>query len=87
MCSYPELDICDFPEGYTVPEFVARNIHNYNDALNRVVNVASTLDGSDCSDALTDFMCNQLITPRCVSNTTVRYPSRRKALRVRLDGY
>lgn len=80
MCSHPQLDICDFPQGYTVPEFVARNIHNYNDALNRVVNVASTLDGSDCSDALTDFMCNQLITPRCVSNTTVRYPSR-EALR------
>jgi hypothetical protein len=81
MCSYPDLDICDFPEGYTVPEFIARHVHYDNDALYRTINIAFTSDGSDCSDALTDFMCNQLITPRCVSNTTVRYPSRRKALR------
>ena len=26
MCSYPHLDVCDFPPGYTVSEYFARSV-------------------------------------------------------------
>ena len=75
MCSYPQLDVCDFPDGYTVPEYVARTVFNYNDMLNKLNDQASNVAGSECAESMMDFMCNQLITPRCISNTTVQYPS------------
>ena len=74
MCSYPQLDVCDFPDGYTVPEYVARTVFNYNDLLNKL-NDEFNEAGSGCAESMMDFMCNQIVTPRCISNTTVQYPS------------
>lgn len=75
MCSYPQLDVCNFPEGYTVPEYTARAVNNYNDILNELKDSIGKVDGSTCLESMMDFMCNNLVTPRCISNTTVLYPS------------
>ena len=75
QCSSPQLDTCDFPYDYTVPEYMARAVHNYRDALINTKSQLRSLDGSRCAESMMDFMCKKLITPQCISNTTVRYSS------------
>ena len=75
QCSSPQLDICNFADDYTVPEYVARTVYNYNNVLNNLERQLRSLDGSGCANKMTDFMCKELISPQCISNTTVRYSS------------
>jgi hypothetical protein len=80
LCSRPQLDICNFPDDYTVPEYVARTVVQFNDVLKELDGDVRNLDGSRCAKALTDFMCRELISPQCISDTTVRYPANSSAV-------
>ena len=81
MCSYPQLDVCNFSDSYTVPEYVARTVLNYNDVLKKLKGEIRNLDGSRCAESMMNFMCKELIAPQCISSTTVRYPSNSLSVR------
>ena len=72
MCSYPELDVCNFPAGYTVPEYSARAASSYNDVLNTLNKAIRKVDSSACAKSFLGLLCDHSM-PRCISNTTVRF--------------
>jgi hypothetical protein len=76
QCSSPQLDICDFPDNYIVPEYAARYFYYlYNDRYNDLKYQLELLDGSRCAESMANFTCREVIAPRCISETMVRYPS------------
>ena len=74
MCSYPQIDVCDFPAGYTVPEYSARALSRLNDVFTTMKDNLIQLDGPTCATSVMNMMCKYSVIPQCVSNTTVRYP-------------
>ena len=73
QCSYPQLHACNFESGYTVPEYVARALQQYNSLLNEMHETISSVMSSGCTKTWMNFMCKATIGPQCISNTTVRY--------------
>ncbi|XP_062522822.1 uncharacterized protein LOC134197503 [Corticium candelabrum] len=73
QCSYPQLHACNFESGYTVPEYVARALQQYNGLLNEMHETISSVLSSGCTKSWMNFMCKATVGPRCISNTTVRY--------------
>ena len=73
QCSYPQLHVCNFESGYTVPEYVARVLQQYNSLLNEMHETISSVLSSGCTKTWMNFLCKATVGPRCISNTTVRY--------------
>ena len=84
MCSYPELDACDFPAGYTVPEYAAREVSNYNDLFNTLGKTIRGFDTSACANSVLQLICKHSV-PRCISTSTVEYPG--NFMEVRCDAW
>ena len=84
MCSYPELDACDFPAGYTVPEYAAREVSDFNDLFNTIDKNIRSVDTSACANSVLQLICRHSV-PRCISNTTVKYPG--NFMTVRYDAW
>ena len=73
QCSYPELDVCNFESGYTVPEYVARTLQRYNSLFSDLRNRISSVLSSRCTNSWMNFLCRATVGPQCISSTTVRY--------------
>ena len=73
MCSYPQVDVCNFPDGYTVPEYVARDATRFEDIFKNLNELLREEESWTCAKSMMNLACNHAVAPRCVSNTTVRY--------------
>ena len=74
MCSYPQIDVCNLPAGYTVSEYSARGASSLNDVFTTAKNNLLQLDSPTCATSVLNVRCRHSVVPQCVSNTTVRYP-------------